>query len=428
MLTSAIALGISIEQDVSVDDAATHTAWQPIHTSTSSVFHDNFTNLPKHYYATLSVPLKVTTSIFCVVNLDLFRLVYPPFCLHPKANIFQILSLDYLVALYPFLLIFMSYVLVTAYDKRYRLVVWMWRPVQRCVHCHRNTLNIRTSLIEIFATFILFSSVKILGVSVQILASTGTHDVAGNRLQQYFTYYDGTMEYFGSAHLPYALLAIAISYIFVALPFLLLVIYPCRCFHKCLNYCGLRSQTLHVFMDAFQGSYKTEPRDLRCFSAFYLLLRLLMLLQVHIFPSYLMLFTSSMLFFLSAAVVAIFQPYKVKIHNAIDSVLMILMGIFFVSYYCNTYIETASKETNFFQVLPVALLLFYFISLLVWKLAGVKLQAAAVKAKVMWVSIVRRTREQSEGEGVESFDREVETSDTKSSYPPLLGGTRKPTY
>ena len=137
-----------------------------------------------------------------------------------------------------------------------------------------------------------------------------------------------------------------------------------------------------------------------------------------------------MLFFLSAAVVAIFQPYKVKIHNAIDSVLMILMGIFFVSYYCNTYIEftTDSKETNFFQVLPVALLLFYFISLLVWKLTGVKLQAAAVKAKVMWVSIVHRTREQSEGEGVESFDREVETSDTKSSYPPLLGGTQKPTY
>ena len=173
-------------------------------------------------------------------------------------------------------------------------------------------------------------------------------------------------------------------------------------------------------MDAFQGSYKTETRDLRYFSAFYLLLRLLMLLQVHIFPSYLMLFTSSMLFFLSAAVVAIFQPYKVKIHNAIDSVLMILMGIFFVSYYCNTYIEftTASKETNFFQVLPVALLLFYFISLLVWKQAGVKLQAAAVKAKVMWVSIVHRT---SEEEGVESFDREVETRDTKSSYPPLLG-------
>ena len=115
--------------------------------------------------------MKTATSVFCVVNLDFFRLVYPPFCLHPEASVFQILSLDYLVALYPFLLIFMTYVLVTAYDKRYRLVVWMWRPFQWCVHRHRNTWNIRTSLIEIFATFILFSSVKILDTSIQILTS-----------------------------------------------------------------------------------------------------------------------------------------------------------------------------------------------------------------------------------------------------------------
>ena len=198
--------------------------------------------------------------------------VYPPFCLHPDANIFQILSLDYIVALYPFLLIFMTYVLVTAYDKRYRLVVWMWRPVQRCVQRHRNTWNICTSLIEIFATFILFSSVKILGVSVQILAFTSTQDLAGNKLNDYYTIIDGTIKYFGPAHLPYALLAITISSVFVVLPFLLLAVYPCRCFHKCLNSCGLRSPVLHIFMDAFQGSYRIEPRDLRYFSAVYLLL------------------------------------------------------------------------------------------------------------------------------------------------------------
>jgi hypothetical protein len=42
--------------------------------------------------------------------------------LHPRTSIFQILFLDYIVALYPFFLIFMTYVLVTAYDKWYRLV------------------------------------------------------------------------------------------------------------------------------------------------------------------------------------------------------------------------------------------------------------------------------------------------------------------
>ena len=71
--------------------------------------------------------------------------------------------------------------------------MWMWRPVQRCVNYHRHTWNIRTSLIEIFATFILFSYVKILGVSVQILSFTTSHDVAGNKLEDYYTLLDGNI-------------------------------------------------------------------------------------------------------------------------------------------------------------------------------------------------------------------------------------------
>ena len=96
--------------------------------------------------------IKIITSISGPVNLDFFRLVYPPFCLHPKANVFAILSLDYLVALYPFLLIFLTYLLVTAHDKRYRLVVWMWRPLKMYVHRHRNTcisLTILSSELQI---------------------------------------------------------------------------------------------------------------------------------------------------------------------------------------------------------------------------------------------------------------------------------------
>ena len=138
----------------------------------------------------------------------------------------------------------------------------MWKPFKLCSRCYRQTWNIRSSLIEIFAMFILLSSVKILGVSFQILSFTPTFNVAGKQLDYYLVRHDPNIEYFSSGHLPFALLAMAISFIFVLLPLLLLAIYPCGCFHKCcLNRCGLTCQTLHVFMDAFQGSYRTEPRD-----------------------------------------------------------------------------------------------------------------------------------------------------------------------
>ena len=94
---------------------------------------------------------------------------------------------------------------------------------------------------------------------------------------------------------------------------------------------GPRFQVLHVFMDAFQGSYRTHSRDMRYFSAFYLFLQILILAQPQIFP-YIMFFTSGILSLASAAAVTIFQPYKVKSHNTMDSVMMLLMGVYFLSY------------------------------------------------------------------------------------------------
>ena len=365
-----------------------------------------------HHHSTVLLLFKIVNSILGVVNLDFFRSVYPSFCLHPEANIYQIMCLDYLVALYPFFLIFMTYVLVTAYDKRYRLVVWMWRPVQRCVHCHRNTWNIRTSLVEIFATFILFSYVKILGVTIPTIGFTTSYDVAGKKLKHNYAFLDGA-SYLGSAHLPYVLLAIAISSIFIIFPLFLLAVYPCRCFHKCLNCCGLKSQALHIFMDAFQGSYRTEPRDMRSFSAFYLLLRILMLMQFQVFSTSLYIFISGILSLASAAILTFFQPYKVRDHNKIDAILMILMGTYFISYHVQLHLKNGPKEVAIYvQVISVALILLYFFSLLVWKVLGGRLQAAVGRAKVAWSSILHvprlGIREHNMGYGVESFNRDEE--------------------
>ena len=107
-------------------------------------------------------------SIFGIVNLDFFRCVYPSFCLHPQLNIIHILFLDYIIALYPFILIFVTYILLTLYDKNYRFVKLAWKPFISLFRYYQRQWNIRTSLIE---TFIL-SSTKILSVSFDLLAFT----------------------------------------------------------------------------------------------------------------------------------------------------------------------------------------------------------------------------------------------------------------
>ena len=69
-------------------------------------------------------------------------------------------------------------------------------------------MNIRTSLIDAFATFILLSCVKFLSVTFDLLAPTSLYNSYGDTLDQYRLYYDPTVELFDEQHLPYGLIAI----------------------------------------------------------------------------------------------------------------------------------------------------------------------------------------------------------------------------
>ena len=70
--------------------------------------------------------VKFVVSLLEFVNLNFYcAYSFTDVCLHPKMTALEVWSLDYITALYPFVLIFVTYLLVTAYDKEYRLLVWM---------------------------------------------------------------------------------------------------------------------------------------------------------------------------------------------------------------------------------------------------------------------------------------------------------------
>ena len=369
------------------------------------------------------IAIKIVISICAILNLDFFQLLYEPFCLNPNFNIIETLSLNYIVALYPFLLIFLTYVLVTLYDREYRLLIWMWRPFKICSRKWLKNWNIRDSLIGLFATFLLLSYVKILTVSTEIIfLSLGKTDVYGYNVAGKIEYvrlgtlYDANIEYLGAKHLPFVLLALVISFSFVLLPFLLLLFYPCGCFHRlCLNRCGGRCRTLHVFMDVFQGSYRTRPRDMRYFAAFYLFLRVLMLAQWQIFLSYQMLYMSGIISIAAAAMVTLFQPYSISQHNSIDSVLLTLMGVYYISYYIRVIIGKKVTILTISEGLSAGLLILYFLLLLMWKLFYSKLKLLFNKCK----STVCNHGDQTNESSIEPFHRDYGASD-RHTYSPLL--------
>ena len=121
------------------------------------------------------------------------------------------------------------------------------------------------------------------------------------------------------------------GFVFVFLPSVLLLLYPCRCFQIFLNCLGCNGQTLRIFMDAFQGSYRIEPHDLRQFSASYLLLRFLVQFSLVFFLSKFFYIFNAVVILVSSLLFAVCRPYRKDLHNNFDIVSMLLLSLFFVS-------------------------------------------------------------------------------------------------
>ena len=323
-------------------------------------------------------------------NLDFFRLAYTPFCLHPDASTLQILSLDYIIAAYPLALIILTYTLVRLHYHNCALVVWLCRPFIGCFARCRRQWNIQNSLVDAFATFLLLSYVKFLSVSFDILMPTFSWDM-NSTMQHPVLYYDGTVEYFGKdhVHLPYALLALAVLLVFTFLPILLLCVYPCRCFQRVLNRYHLSSQTLHTFMDTFQGGFKdgtNGTRDCRYFAAVYLIVRMALYISLGISIVTFNITMINGVLLLFGVLLVIFQPYKKSLHNKIDIILMFIMMAFFSSAWLfdvdDIWLERIVDRFVLIPMSPIPLL--YPLCLLsyhVWKNSE-RLQMAIMRIRV----------------------------------------------
>ena len=227
------------------------------------------------------ITTKVFFAFFSFWNIDFFRSFLPSICLN--VSTIQALALDYSVALYPFVLILLSYFIIELYDRKCIIIVIAWKPFKKIVLFYRTSWDIRTSIIDSFTTFFLLSYVKILSVSSDLLIPTITYQLGSNK-SKLGLYYSPTVVYFGDDHRPYAILAITILTLFVAIPTVILVLYPCHFFQKFLSLIPLNWHFLHAFVDSFQGCYKDETVpgifDCRWFSAIILLYRLLLFIII----------------------------------------------------------------------------------------------------------------------------------------------------
>ena len=307
--------------------------------------------------------LKVFGTLYGVWNLDFFRMYYPGFCL--QIGTLATLSLDFGVAVYPLILVAVTYVLVRLYDKKCKPLVALWKPFQIFFGIFKNNWEFQTSLIDSFSTFFFLSNMKFLSVCFDILVPVQVHQFTDARFVNHTwrLYYDATVPYFEGSHFYYSMLAILAFFLFVLLPVLILLLYPFRLCQQGINIIlPSRWQVLlHTFVDSFQGCYKngTEPgtRDCRWFPAIIIIARFIVLLMYAGSLNSVSLPLTSMVFVVSALIVITVDPFRVHSLSSILAVYMIFSATFHVF---GTWLAEIEYRTP-----PAAINLLYSVAALV---------------------------------------------------------------
>ena len=132
----------------------------------------------------------------------------------------------------------------------------------------------------------------------------------------------------------------------------------------------MRWHALHIFIDAFQGCYKdgtNGTRDSRYFSTAFLIARVLPIIIFAVSPVALFYGAAQFVLITLAMLIAIVQPYKPQfsVYNAVDSVLILLMAVWWVIDVCvNIAGLKAHRWQKFFVLLSfiVAVLPLLYIS------------------------------------------------------------------
>ena len=277
---------------------------------------------------------KILTVFYSFWNLEFFRSVIPDICLN--VTTLQALALEYMVAAYPFLLILISYLAIELYDKEVVCIVLLWKPFRRIIRFFHKSWDIRTSVIDSFATFFSLSYIKVLSVTTDLLVPTQIYQL-GSNISTFGLYYSPSVAYFGREHLPYAVLALIMFAIFVAIPTVTVLLYPFQCFQKLLSIFPVNWHFLHAFIDSFQGCYKDGTErgtfDCRWFSAIILLSRTLFFLTFGLTVS-VMSFIYSLLVLIALLIAFInVQPFKKDVvrYPLTDSIFLILFTLFYIA-------------------------------------------------------------------------------------------------
>ena len=153
--------------------------------------------------------LMLPSSVFNI-NFLAFLFNYP-LCITPHMTPLQAISFWYIIPTHPLVLLLLIYIWITMYDKGFRCVVTITRPLHHLLARFWRMTNIEPCLIHSIASIYLLCFTQFAATSLQLLHHT-TWYVWNNRNDNGVAFfYDGTLDYFGWPHVLGGIFAISVS-------------------------------------------------------------------------------------------------------------------------------------------------------------------------------------------------------------------------
>lgn len=315
--------------------------------------------------------------MYRMFNLDFFSMKELSFCIWRGAGALQVLAMKYVTVVYSFVLV----VLTILAMRICKLPKFLTRSKKD---------RFRSSVVHGLSSFFVMCYSQCASISIQILTSNlikGKGDISSSTFKRRVVFYDGEMEYFHLSHLPYAIPAVFFMLIFVLIPPILLIVYPlcyklfgvlkisenkvtmcCRC---------IPLERIRPLFDSMQSCYKDSCRYFSGLYFFYRIMPLIMFAWTKNDTFYGVLQLGLIIVF---GVHSIVQPYKVRWHNWIDSLLFIdlllinaltiwiyLLAIRNFNNYQGVIVALCSFQTVL-TLLPLVYLILYFLVCMAFKL------------------------------------------------------------
>ena len=281
----------------------------------------------------------LSLTLNAVWTFDILLFLSPPLCISEHMQEIYIPYLNTLAALYPFILLLITYAAIQLHAHNYKLVVRLWKLFHRTYVRFRRAWDPNASMIQAFATLLFLSYTKFLLLMFEPLRITHIHNQKLNSMNTTM-YLDPNIPRNDLKRI-YLFLLSAIIFIFILLPpSLLLIIFPTRLFNKvslCLKPRWIVS--IRIFADTFNGCYKDGTdgtRDYRAVSG-YILAIFLILPSVEIVMTLLYIepFISSVyitLLIVLTVLCATGRPYKYTAANNSGVALLAILVLMFFSF------------------------------------------------------------------------------------------------